>query len=51
MHAAKHHIIASAGTDRHLFALYVVSQGVGVESKFLQAALKEPWTLSTSQQV
>lgn len=38
------------GLDRHLFALYIVSKGMGVESPFLQAALSEPWRLSTSQQ-
>lgn len=38
------------GVDRHLFALYVVSQGVGVESPFLKQALSIPWSLSTSQQ-
>jgi carnitine O-palmitoyltransferase 1 len=35
---------------RHLFALYVVSQGTGLKSAFLVDALKEPWRLSTSQQ-
>jgi len=38
------------GVDRHLFALYVVSQGLGVESAFLKSALSIPWSLSTSQQ-
>lgn len=38
------------GVDRHLFALYIVSKGVGVDSPFLKRALSEPWRLSTSQQ-
>ena len=38
------------GLDRHLFALYIVSKGMGVEAPFLQAALSDPWRLSTSQQ-
>lgn len=42
--------MAGAGIDRHLFALYVVSLGVKVESEFLKAALAQPWVLSTSQQ-
>merc|ERR1711916_76555 len=38
------------GLDRHLFALYVVSVGKGVDSPFLAEALGTPWRLSTSQQ-
>jgi len=38
------------GIDRHLFALYVVSVGKGIESPFLKGALSVPWKLSTSQQ-
>jgi len=38
------------GIDRHLFGLYVVSKGKGIESEFLSEALSAPWTLSTSQQ-
>ncbi|KAJ8311520.1 hypothetical protein KUTeg_010875 [Tegillarca granosa] len=38
------------GCDRHLFALYVVSKGMGYDSDFLKKALTIPWTLSTSQQ-
>ncbi|XP_059141447.1 carnitine O-palmitoyltransferase 1, liver isoform-like [Physella acuta] len=38
------------GIDRHLFALYVISKGLGMESEFLKKALSIPWTLSTSQQ-
>lgn len=38
------------GIDRHLFGLYVISQGINVDSPFLKAALSEPWQLSTSQQ-
>mmetsp|Transcript_14066 Transcript_14066/g.32428 ORF Transcript_14066/g.32428 Transcript_14066/m.32428 type:complete len:799 (-) Transcript_14066:91-2487(-) len=37
------------GVDRHLFGLYVASVGLGYDSDFLKAALKMPWTLSTSQ--
>eukprot|EP00124_Ichthyophonus_hoferi_P000107 Ihof_evm27s3 gene=Ihof_evmTU27s3 len=37
------------GVDRHLFALYICSLGLGLESNFLKAALTEPWRLSTSQ--
>jgi len=38
------------GIDRHLFALYVVSRGMDVDSEFLNEALSIPWRLSTSQQ-
>ena len=37
------------GVDRHLFALYVVSIGLGIESPFLKEAVSAPWVLSTSQ--
>lgn len=37
------------GIDRHLFALYVASQGLGYECDFLGDLLKKPWVLSTSQ--
>ena len=37
------------GVDRHLFALYVVSVGTGIDSPFLQQAMKRGWKLSTSQ--
>jgi len=37
------------GVDRHLFALYVVSKYLNVESEFLKKVLGEPWMLSTSQ--
>jgi hypothetical protein len=37
------------GVDRHLFALYVVSVGLGLESPFLKEAVSAPWVLSTSQ--
>lgn len=40
---------AGRGVDRHLFALYVVAMGMGVEVPFLQEALSLPWRLSTSQ--
>ena len=42
--------MAGHGVDRHLFGLYVVASGKGVESDFLKNALSEPWLLSTSQQ-
>jgi len=38
------------GIDRHLFGLYVVSSGKGIESPFLKKALSGSWQLSTSQQ-
>ncbi|MPC08983.1 Carnitine O-palmitoyltransferase 1, liver isoform [Portunus trituberculatus] len=38
------------GIDRHLFALFVVSKGLGYESQFLESVMRRPWTLSTSQQ-
>ena len=38
------------GLDRHLFALYVVSQGTNTKSEFLNRALSMGWRLSTSQQ-
>lgn len=38
------------GIDRHLFTLYCVSVGFGIESPFLKSALGRPWRLSTSQQ-
>ena len=41
--------MVGAGIDRHLFGLYIVSIGMGYDSEFLKAALKLPWTLSTSQ--
>ncbi|KJE95992.1 carnitine O-acyltransferase [Capsaspora owczarzaki ATCC 30864] len=42
--------MSGKGIDRHLFALYVVSQGLGVDSPFLKDALSRAWKLSTSQQ-
>jgi len=42
--------MAGKGIDRHLFALYVVSRGLDVDSEFLKSALSIPWTLSSSQQ-
>ena len=38
------------GLDRHLFALFVVSQGTNMKSEFLNRALSMQWRLSTSQQ-
>lgn len=37
------------GIDRHLFALYVASRGLGYDCKFLGDLLQRPWILSTSQ--
>jgi len=42
--------MSGKGIDRHLFALYVVSQGLGIDSPFLKSALSSEWKLSTSQQ-
>eukprot|EP01012_Entosiphon_sulcatum_P004510 TRINITY_DN1179_c0_g1_i1.p1 TRINITY_DN1179_c0_g1~~TRINITY_DN1179_c0_g1_i1.p1 ORF type:complete len:817 (-),score=131.69 TRINITY_DN1179_c0_g1_i1:16-2466(-) len=53
--AGKQHVLASReamcgrGVDRHLFALYVVAMGMGVESPFLRKVMSVPWRLSTSQ--
>lgn len=38
------------GIDRHMFAMYVVSQGLGIKSDFLNKALSMEWRVSTSQQ-
>ncbi|KAL7690727.1 putative acyltransferase ChoActase/COT/CPT, choline/carnitine acyltransferase [Plasmopara halstedii] len=42
--------MSGKGIDRHLFTLYCVSVGFGIESPFLNNALGRPWRLSTSQQ-
>ncbi|CAH0521081.1 unnamed protein product [Peronospora belbahrii] len=42
--------MSGKGVDRHLFTLYCVSVGFGIESPFLNNALSRPWRLSTSQQ-
>ncbi|ETW09160.1 hypothetical protein H310_01593 [Aphanomyces invadans] len=42
--------MSGLGVDRHLFTLYCVSVGMGIESPFLKDALSRPWRLSTSQQ-
>eukprot|EP00128_Syssomonas_multiformis_P006040 Colp12_sorted_trinity150504_noHs@9833 len=42
--------MSGKGIDRHLFALYVVSKGLGIDSELLKNALGRPWRLSTSQQ-
>jgi len=53
--ACGHHIdtcrnaMTGQGVDRHLFALYVVSQYLKLEVPFLKTVLSEPWVLSTSQ--
>ena len=41
--------MAGKGVDRHLFALYIISKYLKVESPFLTEAIHEPWRLSTSQ--
>ncbi len=53
--ADRHQVISreamtGKGVDRHLFALYVVSLGKGIDAPFLRKALGDPWRLSTSQQ-
>ena len=53
--AAAHHAqlykdaMSGRGVDRHLFALYIVSKGMELDSPFLENALSMPWKLSTSQ--
>ena len=53
--AGEHHVLNSRkamvgqGVDRHLFALYVVSAGKGIDAPFLQSVISSPWKLSTSQ--
>ena len=42
--------MSGEGVDRHLFCLYIVSQGLGIDSPFLNETLSQPWKLSTSQQ-
>ncbi|XP_058800477.1 carnitine O-palmitoyltransferase 1, liver isoform-like isoform X2 [Phymastichus coffea] len=37
------------GVDRHLFALFVVSKYLQVDSPFLKEVFSKPWNLSTSQ--
>ncbi len=37
------------GIDRHIFALYLVSRYLEIQSPFLDNVIHEPWTLSTSQ--
>lgn len=39
--------MSGKGVDRHLFAMYVVGKGTGVESPFLNRALSMKWSLST----
>eukprot|EP00162_Nutomonas_longa_P006294 comp16869_c0_seq3/m.27536 comp16869_c0_seq3/g.27536 ORF comp16869_c0_seq3/g.27536 comp16869_c0_seq3/m.27536 type:complete len:855 (+) comp16869_c0_seq3:60-2624(+) len=43
--------MSGQGIDRHLFGLYVVSVGIGMDPQpqFLVEALSQSWTLSTSQ--
>ena len=45
-----HEAMSGHGIDRHMFALYVVSRAMDVESPFLKEALSAKWRLSTSQQ-
>ncbi|KAI6223623.1 Carn-acyltransf domain-containing protein [Aphelenchoides fujianensis] len=37
------------GVDRHLFVLYVISKGMGIENAFLDDYIGREWTLSTTQ--
>ena len=48
--AAFQSAMCGQGIDRHLFGLYCVSAGWGLEAPFLGTALSMPWKLSTSQQ-
>ena len=48
--AAFQNAMCGQGIDRHLFGLYCVSAGWGLEAPFLGTALSMPWKLSTSQQ-
>ncbi|XP_007531401.2 carnitine O-palmitoyltransferase 1, brain isoform isoform X2 [Erinaceus europaeus] len=41
--------ISGQGVDRHLFALYIVSQFLGLQSPFLAQVHSEQWQLATSQ--
>ena len=48
--AATHQIaytnaMAGKGLDRHMFALYIVSKGMNIESKFLQVAIGRAWVV------
>jgi len=43
------HAGCGQGVDRHLFALYVVAQGLGVEAQFLKDFVGLQYKLSTSQ--
>ncbi|CAK4660209.1 hypothetical protein LEN26_015899 [Aphanomyces euteiches] len=42
--------MSGLGVDRHLFTLYCVSVGLGIDAPFLKDAMSRPWRLSTSQQ-
>jgi carnitine O-palmitoyltransferase 1 len=42
--------MSGEGVDRHLFAMYVCSVGLGIDAPFLKNALSMKWKLSTSQQ-
>ncbi|XP_023562449.1 carnitine O-palmitoyltransferase 1, brain isoform [Octodon degus] len=41
--------LSGQGVDRHLFALYIVSQFLDMQSPFLAQVYSEQWQLSTSQ--
>ncbi|KAF6774772.1 hypothetical protein AHF37_06321 [Paragonimus kellicotti] len=41
--------VSGKGVDRHLFALYIMSKFLRLDSPFLKKILSEPWRLSTSQ--
>ncbi|EYB88851.1 hypothetical protein Y032_0240g3340 [Ancylostoma ceylanicum] len=40
--------MVGGGIDRHLFVLYVLSQGTSISSPFLDHYISQPWLLSTS---
>ena len=42
--------MSGQGVDRHLFALLVAANGMGLESEFLKQSLSLPWGLSSSQE-
>ncbi|KAI6208440.1 Cpt-6 [Aphelenchoides besseyi] len=37
------------GVDRHLFTLYIISKGMGIDSPFLNDYVQREWILSTTQ--
>ncbi|CAL2045446.1 unnamed protein product [Caenorhabditis brenneri] len=41
-------VMIGKGVDRHLFVLYILSKGVGIQSPFLENYMSQKWKLSTS---